>query len=96
MAALTTVVACSCPALSYMVSSTLFTWRTCRGRLGRGQCIPGPFGTSILGGLVLSPLLLESRFLFSGILDEFMDITVVPHVAAVPQFYPHSFKEPAD
>ncbi|KAF3579600.1 hypothetical protein DY000_02031660 [Brassica cretica] len=68
-----------------MESSTLFAWGPCRGRLGRGQCIPGPFGTPILGGLILSPLLLESCFLFSGFLDKFMDITVVPHFAAVPQ-----------
>ncbi|KAF3560573.1 hypothetical protein DY000_02018093 [Brassica cretica] len=68
-----------------MVPSTPFAWGPCRGRLGRGQCIPGPFSTPVLGGLVLPPLLLEPRFLFCGFLDQFMDITVVPHVAAVPQ-----------
>lgn len=44
----------------------------------------------------LSSLLLKPCFLFSGLLDQFMDITVIPHIAAVPQFYPHSLEEPAD
>ncbi|KAF2565331.1 hypothetical protein F2Q68_00026762 [Brassica cretica] len=53
------------------------------GQVRSGHGIPRPFGSPILGGLVLSPFLLKSCFLFRGFLDQFMDITVVSHVAAV-------------